>query len=214
MGLMTLGEFRNELHAVFADRKAGNERVDRWINQAYFEICGMADFEDLKCRQEFTTIEGVSAYEMPDGFIKFISVFDTTNKRRMLRLDQEQIALQDVSEEGWTKPERWAIHGNTLYMFPPADDAYEVTAIFLKEPDPLVDADDTTVIPPTWDLTILFHAQKIGWFSYGEIDKGNALMRVSERNFTSRLKDNERLNKTPQAGLQVAHDWIDLEDQL
>lgn len=214
MGLMTLEEFRKELHAVFADRKAGNERIDRWVNQAYFEIAGQTDFEDLKCRQEFTTIEGISQYEMPDGFIKFISVFDTSNKRRMLRMDQEHIALQDVEEDSWSTPERWAIHGNTLYMFPPPNDAYSITAIFLKEPDPLVDPEDTTVIPPTWDLSILLHAQKIGWYSFGEIDKGRALMQVSERNFISRQKDNERLNKTPQGGLQVAYDWTDLEDQL
>ncbi len=213
MGVMTLAQFQNELHAVFGDRGAGNERLTLWLNLAYQEVCGEGDFEDLKCLQDFNTSEGVYKYETPDSFIKFISFFDVTNKARLLRIGQELIGLRDVTEDTWAQPLEWAIRENVIYLFPVPDDVYEMNGLFLKEPTPLAAPGDRTVIPPAWDLAILLRAQKIGWLAYGETQKANDLMRQAVANTSMKKSDNNRLNKTPQLGLQVAWSLEDLQDQ-
>lgn len=213
MGVMTLAKFQTELHTVFSDRGVGNERLTLWINNAYQEVCSMTEFEDLKCRQDYDTEEGVYKYEVPDNFVKFISLFDVTNKKRLIRIDAELIGLRDTEEDSWAQPEEWSFHADILYLFPVPDSAYEINGIYLKEPTPLVAGNDVTVIPPAWDMTILLLAQKYGHLAFGDVEKANALMRHTGMNMSQRRNDTDRVSKTPQMGLQVAWSLEDLQDQ-
>lgn len=213
MGLMTLEDFRTELHEQFGARGVGNERMTLWINLGYFELCGKMEFEILQCQQYFATVDGSYVYELPDKFLGVVSIWDVTNKKRLRKKDTSDAGLLDVNSTNKSQPEWWMQRSNGFWLYPVPNGAYEIQIIYMKEPTKLINAIDTTILPQSWDLSVLLLAKHFGHLSFKELDQSTACYQRAMQQTIQNKTDAQWSEPTPKAGLTVAWSFEDLTDQ-
>lgn len=212
MGRLTVSEFQEELHALFGQRGISSERMLRWLNFAILELSGRFEFEELKVLYEFTTATGFGDYKMPRDFLGFVYVADRENKRRLRKIDQQDIALEDISTDSYSMPERWAHRNKLLWLYPIPDGEYDMEVLFTVEPKPLTEPTDVTPFPAKWDSRVLSFAQSQGHLALGETEASNSAMQRALGAMENTTTDQEDLAKTPMPGLQVAWTHEDLTE--
>jgi hypothetical protein len=132
------------------DAGTGLLRVQRWINQAYLEVCATDNWSFLE-----TNLVTAAPVTISD-LARVLVVLDTTND---VALEQSEytsllngVALGDVTTTGL--PQYWYLSGFTLSVFPVS--TLSLSIRYIKTPAELSSPGDTPVIPTEFhDLIVL-----------------------------------------------------------
>lgn len=214
MGMMSLDEYREELTRLFGDRGVDNTRLDRWVNLALISLAGTLRFEELRCLKTFTTVAGVYLYALPSDFVAYITVTDTTNQHRLKRLQDTDTTNFLTDEDYWGQPLKWGRRKNSLVLYPPPDDAYVIREYYVQQPVKMILGTDVSPFPAVWDEAILLLAQNKGHLAFRELDLAKEVYGRAISHIRSIKTESEwQEGNSPAAGLQVAWDESDLQDQ-
>lgn len=152
MGFMTLQHFRDELvNAVGGERLgAGTDRKDRYINMAYYEICGVLEFKDLMAVQSISAVLGTLAYSQPSDLLGVRAIIDQTNKNRLLKISEENYLMLDPEETG--EPSRWTRYGGSIHIWPGPTESLAMKNLYIQQPATMPAGG--SILPAQWDSPI------------------------------------------------------------
>lgn len=178
MGLFTLADFREELTAVMGSRGTSNNRIDRWINMAYFELSGALDFPELNDIHEFDTSAGDAAYAVPSGTRLVKTIVDNDESESLTYIDPTEYFRLDRTLDG--PPIRWTRYGNEVFLHPTPDGTIAMLMLRKMDPVRLAQVAHTTVLSATWDAAVHMLSVYQGLLSVGENEQraGAWLMRA------------------------------------
>lgn len=131
------------------DAGTGLLRVQRWINQAYLEVCATDNWPFLETN--LTTVAPVTISDLSEILV----VLDTTNYTVLEQGDYDSILRTtggDVTTTGL--PVYWYQSVNTISVFPVSTTSLAIR--YIKTPAELSSAGDTPIIPTEFhDLIVL-----------------------------------------------------------
>lgn len=167
MGFMTLDNFRTDLQSALGDRGIVNERLDRWINFGYLDICGSIDFEVLDEEDTTQSIStGANTANVPAGALIVKLVKDTTNDNLLGWIPKPEFHRLSASATG--APTKWTRHKNQIFVHPKPTATTAIRIIYKKPPTRLINATDVTVLPDVWDAAVFMLAVSYGMLALGE----------------------------------------------
>lgn len=210
MGYLTLQQFRDSLNlSLGPNRQTGNERLDAWINLAYFETASETEFEGLKMSATAVTVASQASYSLPDDLMSIISVADLTNDRRLVKLGLHNYHLKDRNVEG--DPRYYARRKRVMYLWPTPDAVFNLEVYYLEEICPMELASDVTVFPQSYDAVVLRKAKKFAWEDLGNEQKANYYEAQSQRSMSRLPSDTEEADEIT-APLTVARSLSDITE--
>ena len=136
---MTFAELRTEAYARGFDFDSAT-RLNRWINQAYHEICEEAPWDFLEASTTGTAPLSVSDLR------QVISVTDTTNDAPLEWVDRRDIQEADPDLDDAGNPEFFYIDNNTIRVYP-LNTTATLSVRYYKVPDDLSSDSDEPLIP-------------------------------------------------------------------
>lgn len=212
-GNFTLATFRNGVASALGERGAGNEDLDRWVNQAYFELIGEPEFDELITTAEATLTQGTQVCLLPTGFMAMIAVVDMTNdEERLTFTDIRDFYRKDLTTED--QPEFWSRDGDSIYIQPKAPVGDIVLRIvYYKEPPALSVAADRTDLNARWDPVIMLLAQGIALQekARNEVESQEAELKLRRARAMARTRTMDQdLEVTPSTGFGVATSFADI----
>lgn len=190
MGLMTLEEFRDDVHALLDNRTditpgaAGEsrDRLDRCINFAYRQATLPSVFRHpaLDSSQDIILAASTSDYALSSDLYAIEAVYlieDDGHERRIVARNFP-ILLESrfITTNATGRPSRYARRGQRIYFNQqPNTDLVGniVTVYYLARPTALSDPDDPTVIEEFWDQYIVFRAAGYLWQFFGQQQKAD-----------------------------------------
>lgn len=169
----TLDNFRDDVQSAIGERGIANAKLNRFINDAYLDVCKGVDFEDLeKSDTSQTTVDGTEDYDVPTGSLVVKGVIDTTNDNLLEFITKYEFYRRrstDASDEG--EPTEWTRHIDKIKLHPVPDDAYALEILYKVVPTLLSADADTLAIPEVWDPVVLMLAIHYSFLSLGEEDR-------------------------------------------
>jgi hypothetical protein len=178
---VNLSELRTEVFNRgfdYLNSTAGQARVDRWLNQAYLEICELHPWPFLE-----QSATGSPPLEISD-LRQVLYVLDTTNKFQLRGVDVRDVVDADPTLATNGQPECYYLVGNSVSVWPVASVTLQVR--YLRVPSELSQATDTPVLPQRWhDLIVDLAVMKAmkdsdnyeaASFLRSEVDRGVATM--------------------------------------
>lgn len=121
---------------------------ERWINQAYQELCEEAPWPFLE-----VSTSGVSPLSLTD-VRTILSVSDTTTQRTLWGLDRRDVVDQDPDMNDTGSPEYFYLDDNTLTVYP-ANTTDTIAVRYIEVPDVLDSDSDTPDIPTRFQELIV-----------------------------------------------------------
>lgn len=145
---MTFAELQEEVKArgfEYLSDATGLERVKRWINLAYQELCEAEDWPFL-----YADISGLAPLAIAD----LRSVLSVNSESRSLRwLDRRVLTGSGVDLAQRGSPTYWHLEDRTLLTYPASDEVLEVR--YVKVPVDLTADADVPVVPARYhDLLV------------------------------------------------------------
>lgn len=210
MGAWTLENFRDEMDHPTGGVISDNTRKDRYINAAYFEVAGTIQFHKLIEAHTFNTADGTVAYNLPADHLGPKSLIDKTNDKRLLRVSPENFQFLDESTDG--DPEKYAIYGGQLHLWPTPDAVNSMSYLHIVEPDELT-VGNPTVLPATWDNAIWLMSIHYALMSLEEYERANAWFDRAIVYIRSRTTDEEFESETEAMGVWVPRSLSELQDR-
>jgi hypothetical protein len=212
MGALTLDRFRTLTLANPALQRQATidkDMLTDWVNLAYFEVTGAVDFESLNRCAFINTVSTVSVYNMPVRFLGMISIQDRTTKGKLIRTGLRN--LQRMTHDSTGYPRYWARKEGGVVLWPVPDAVYQLFAYYIAEPARLVNPTDVTVLPSTWDSSILMLTQSYGLLNFNEFEAADRLRATAFANLGSRMKDAD-FAEPMEGPLNVARSWADISN--
>lgn len=171
-------------------------------NQAYRDIATKFAFKGARKRTSFTTIAGISEYNLPSDCDSIRRVWDSSNNRRLVKRGDAWLADQAVSENG--QPLSYVPFNNYIQLVPPPDDVYTIQLNYNASIGDLVADTDVPVIPATWHYAIQLYAS---WVYYDSIKpdytKATYRMGVFDKWVSGRATDIEAEKQDIDSGVEV-----------
>jgi len=132
-------EIREELIASGAENinaePGGEDRINRWIQQSYREICDFKPWPFL-----FDSDEGVAPLTIADlGHV--VAVVDVATRNELEPITINQLLLGDPTQTGTGKPEYWFTEDGETIKITPSGAAIVVRVLYRKKPALLEDGD-------------------------------------------------------------------------
>lgn len=212
MGKRTLEQFREDLVSALGQAGLSNQKLDRWINEAYDEVLGAIEFEKAMGTTTFYTSADLYDYPCPRDLDEPNVLVDTTNKTRLAFVNLQNFAQLDETVTG--KPERWTLRADRILLWPVPDDAYQIRLTYTKLPPHLEDSTDVTILPRRWDNAIDLMAKHYAFAAMGDLEKAQYYYSRAIGYIRSRRSDKDFREATPALGIQVItseEDLLDLE---
>lgn len=159
----TLASFVAELKLLQEGRSdVDPARYKKYINYAYQDLCGSLKLEELIGSQRFDTVAGKALYLLPPAIrsTRAVSIVDPTDYvsggAPLRKRDVFWYRVQaDASDDAVTDYFRY---GNFLILYPTPASAKSINLEFRVRPDPLVNDDDSPILPIEWHEGILLLA--------------------------------------------------------
>jgi hypothetical protein len=150
---VTFEELLNELYARgfnYLDQDAaGQARAERWINEAYLELCDLRAWPFL-----LTTATGVSPLTISDVG-KVLYVVDTTNETVLRPMDKRSLVDNDPALDDTGNPDSWYLDDETTLTVHPPDTSVSLSVRYARVPSELSDDDDEPVVPSRFQYLIV-----------------------------------------------------------
>lgn len=192
---MTLADFRAEVIPALGIRTdIPVDRIDRWINQGYFDLASSLDIETLYSSYSFNTVAGQPMYSLPGSVAstRAVSVVDSASYPTFGGRPLEKMDLNEyrTAKEKVDKPRGYFRNGIILVIYPTPSDAYAVAVDFRIRPLKLTAVTDSPILPEEWHEAIIISALEKGYRRLMEFDK--ALTMQNELTNLIRRKRDER----------------------
>jgi hypothetical protein len=152
MGLLTLQNFRDDMQGALGNLQYEDEELDRWINQAYFDLASSVDFEVFDDDTPEDTVDGQNFIPCPENVMLVKAVRDQTSDHMLGWVRKAEYWRKSQSVSG--APRKWTRHGNRIMLHPVPDAVYSMFIVSKLSPSPLVLVADVTEIPPVWDSAV------------------------------------------------------------
>jgi hypothetical protein len=202
---MTLTEFRSELKIELmnrADAASDNDRLDRWINNAYRHVClpSVHKFREMLQNTSVALTAGTDSYSITTHTagtgkateILMVNHFDgtvgaptATTSRRHLKPRSLNWWIRR-SSRGSGSPTHYIIHGDSISLYPVPDVTGEQLRVwYWREPTPLSSGSHVTVLPDYWDQVVLKGAKwqaesSLGYRELAEATKQEYVSLINE----------------------------------
>lgn len=175
MGLLTLERMEDRLQKILGNRGLTEPVLRDYVQLGYTEVVGHLEFESEKVCAHFLTTDGVSEYTLPENLLGVISVtrLGTTAERdrRLRRADLRNFAAMQrstLTEVRRGAPEIWSRRRGAFLLWPTPDAEYRIDVYFYQEMPLLEEPTDTTIIPGSFDWSVICFAAYIGFAEHGE----------------------------------------------
>lgn len=208
MGHLTLDRFRDNLNiSLGKNRQSANERLDDWINIAYFAIVGKSEFEGAQAVASAETVANQHSYSLPEDLFSIISVADLTNKYRLINIGLRNYHLKDRAVTG--RPRYYARRKRVFYLWPTPDGILDIEVFYTEEICPLTERDDVTVLPQAFDQVLLTKSREMAWEALGDIEKAAYYHQIGDMSMVRAKRDVEQSPQVTE-GVNVATSFADL----
>lgn len=208
MGLETLDGFRDSVNLALGEKRQGNERLDRWINDGLQELHIMLDLEARRTCAETPTVEDQERYLLPPDLIATLVIRDLTNKRRLLKMSIENFEQLDKTRSG--KPKNYARIDRHIHLYPVPDGVYTLSMVYLKESTPLTAGTDVTELTAAYDRVVHLLAVRSAMIDLGEHEKATFFFQVAQNRVRAMPDEFDLESENPAEGIQVATSRDDL----
>ena len=128
--LETFGEVVNEvLNFGFNDGPQVNRgRIERWINEAQFQIAREVEASEFQSTEELTLKQGTHKYPLPSDFLRIQDIYYPELVARLKPLDLPQYDMTSPAKfEG--PPENYTLYGNELWLFPTPNNSTDILEV-------------------------------------------------------------------------------------
>lgn len=186
MGFPLLGSFATQVKDNLGGRADIDDKIARWLKEAYREIVGGYPLETLENSTEDLTVPGIDVYDYPTmaRALKSITLVDPNNtsatpiqpKKRNIQV----VRRYQLPPRG--TPAVWASFGTHYLLRPTPDKAYTIQLDWWKKCE--LAADETTYatiiatpveLPDDWFQILVQLATENGHRGLVELDKAEAL---------------------------------------
>lgn len=171
-------------------------RIKRWLNQAYLEVCSAIKPQALSSSETITTTSGTAEYTFSsDNVLTIDDCVDETNHQPVIPINENQYNQYALGGTSSGNPYYYYQSGADPFgkikvtFYPTPNGTYSIVFNITAKPAE-ISTDVTTsttwtVIPETWDDSIIYRAASRGWYSLGDVNMGKAMMEAARANDTA-----------------------------
>ncbi len=187
-----LSDFHDDVQFALGNKGLGDTLMTRFINDAYLDVCGAVDIEDIIETGADTTADGTEAYSVPSGAIVVKNVVDTSNNY-LLEFQPKSMFLgeRDGTASARSKPKAWTRVDDELWLSPIPDDAYGLLILFKEVPTLLVDDTDELAIPEIWEPAVYMLAVHYGMMAQGDENRAMMWLQRAATYVQTRISDGD-----------------------
>lgn len=214
MGALTRARFRARLQNILGNRGFDSE-LDDWLQMGMSQVVGYVEFEEQKVCAIANTVIGQYAYQSPPRLLGVLSVRDHTNERFLRKIDFSnfyRLQLRDGMNAANGQPRYWTRRKGAIMIWPRPAGVYELEIAYLEDPEPLIEDDQTTRFPATWDWPILCFAAHTAFAELGEESRADVWLKRAISSTRSRMTDEELGAGAENVGFGVARRESELYD--
>lgn len=153
--MISFDAMKTELKARLGNRTDLDARMVRWINYSFFEILMNPRFLffELDTSFTFTTVAGTKDYVIsPTDFWFILDIRDMPNARRLLRTHWSYL---DKVVDTTGQPTRYYRFGNSLFLDPIPDNAYDIRVRYRRRPADLASGTLFEGLGTEWEEKII-----------------------------------------------------------
>jgi hypothetical protein len=181
----------------------------RQFARAYQEIVGAIQFKRFLGPFMILTEDGESSYDEPEDILAMRSVLHPMEGIRLLRMGEESFQFLNPDTKG--SPKRWTRYGGEIHLWPTPNREYDIRTLYLREPVPLVESEDTTEVSNQWDAAIWNLASNQALLDLGDHHLANQFMQKAAMILRTRQTDQELDSESEGEGVMVAESFEDLQ---
>lgn len=218
----TLASLRAELFYLLGGREdATDDRLDKWINEAYVDLWTSLDLPEAKTSFSLTLVPGQAMYLLPPQVTNTlgVAVVDSTLLQGGRPLDKIDLTTYRRYEVESGRPSAYFRSGkNMIVFYPTPNAAHTVVVDFLLVPLPLVDDTDSPILGWEWYESIKLNARQKGFSALLEFDRailaGNDYVnQVRRKPDTEAEEDSGKIirSSVPRNGRMITHKQHDEE---
>ena len=209
MGLETLSGFRESVNHALGEKRQGNERLDRWINDAHVELFAELEIHGQRSCGTAPTVVGERELNLPTDFVALLVLKNLTSKKRVIKTSLENFQLLSATAEG--SPSRYTRVGDLLSVHPLPKVIETIQMFYVKEPTPLSAGSDVTELPAMYDRVIHLIGLRNALIDLQVDERATFIYQIAQ-NKLGKLPTEDWLEaQTPQEGIQIARSFRDLQ---
>jgi hypothetical protein len=156
--MSTLSELQAEVVSHQFSAAQYNPYIVTQVNNAQNYITAQTDFRELQDLEEVTTVAGTATYALPTDFQRLVNVTLELSTGTILPLVSDANTRMDLEEISTGQPERFAIDGTNLRLWPTPSEEYTVRLRYYRIPTTLVNAGDVSEIPIQYHHLLVSYA--------------------------------------------------------
>jgi hypothetical protein len=156
--MSTLSELQAEVVSHQFSASQYNPYIVTQVNDAQNYITAQTDFRELQDLEEVTTVAGTATYALPTDFQRLVNVTLELSTGTILPLVSDANTRMDLEEITTGQPERFAIDGMNLRLWPTPSEEYTVRLRYYRIPTTLVNAGDISEIPAQYHHLLVSYA--------------------------------------------------------
>lgn len=202
MGLTTFDEFKEDLSVATEQRGNSDRWYGRRVNRGYFDMASTVLHEKMRHSATLRTVIGQERYCV-EGAIGVVSLAqDEVNGRGPGRvipyIENENMDYYTRQPNPGRKegPNMWAGQGDTIRLWPTPDREWVIKATFYRNPSPMVQAGDTTILDQRWDQAVHFLACHFAWMDLKDMETAHEFL-AKARNYIDNRLDDEDVRQSP-----------------
>lgn len=160
----TLGSLRDELLLQLASRDdVSPERLNMWINWAYLNVASMLDLKELRGSSTVALVADQPLYLIPPQ-VAAAHRLSIVQDESQSAYEGRELTLTDFDMYRMLPPETavpsdWFRWRRMVVVYPTPDAAYTAALDYRVRPDPLVEDDDSPLLPQEFHEAILLSAR-------------------------------------------------------
>ena len=209
MGLETLAGFRESINHALGQKRQGNERLDRWINEGHIELFGELDIQGRRTCGVTDTVVDQREYSVPPDLLATLVLRDLTNNRRLIRTSIENFKLFDEGTEG--NPTHYMRVDDLLFIFPRPNAVVTIQMFYVKEPGVLAEGTDNSELPLMYYRIIDLIGLRNALVDLGDRDRATLIANFTTAQLRSLPTEEWLESQKPQEGIQIARSFRDLQ---
>lgn len=128
------------------------------LNQGEAYVTAQTDFRELQDVEVITTVLGTADSALPSNFQRLVNATIELDSGTVIPLVSESVPniYKHVASSG--RPERYAIDGGNIRLWPTPDSAYTVNLRYYRTPAPMSATTDLPSIPPEYHHLLVSYA--------------------------------------------------------
>ncbi len=209
MGVETLSGFRESVNHALGEKRQGNERLDRWINDAHVELFAELEIHGRRSCGTTSTVVDQREYNLPTDFVALLVLKNLTSKKRIIKTSLENFQLLSATTEG--SPARYTRVGDLLSFHPLPNVIETVQMFYIREPNSLSAGTDVTELPAMYDRVIHLIGLRNALIDLQVDERATFVFQIAQNKLRALPSEDWLEAHNPQEGIQIARSFRDLQ---